>query len=179
MIMDLIKTERLELRPLELSHAEQLLPIWSDEEVVKTTYIYGINTVEDCENRIARVINNAMSRDNNLGPYAIFYGDNLIGIVGATRDSAYEYGLAYHLGKEYWGQGFATEAAKAVVDEAFRVMDIIRVSADALTTNPASSRVLEKVGMKYEGCQRMKFHRNGVHGDFNIYSILRSEYTRV
>jgi len=54
--------------------------------------------------------------------------------------------------------------------------EIIRVSADTLTTNPASSRVLEKVGMKHEGCQRMKFHRIDVHGDFNIYSILRSEH---
>ena len=140
--MDNIKTERLELRPLELCHAAQLLPIWSDEEVVKTTYIHSIHTEEDCQNRIERVTKNALPR-NDFGPYVIFMGAILIGVVGATRDSFFEYGLAYHLGKEYWGRGFATEAAKAVVDAAFKIPEIVRVSADALTTNLASSRVLE------------------------------------
>lgn len=176
--MGIIKTERLELRPLESKHAAQLFPIWSDEEVVKTTYIHSINTIDDCINRIERVLKNSLSR-RDIGPYAIFLENELIGIVGASRDSYHEFGLAYHIAKKYWGKGFATEAAKAVVDLAFKIPEIVRISADALTTNEASSRVLEKIGMKYEGCQRMKFHRNGIHGDFNIYSILRSEHQTV
>jgi Acetyltransferases, including N-acetylases of ribosomal proteins len=174
--MDTIKTKRLELRPLELSHAALLLPIWSDEEVVKNTYVHSIYSEIDCQNRIERMIKNSLLR-NDFGPYVILAEKKLIGIVGAARDSAFEFGLAYHLGKDYWGQGYATEAAKAVLESAFSIPEIVRVSADALTTNPASSRVLEKVGMKFEGCLRMKFHRNGVFGDLNTYSILRSEYT--
>jgi RimJ/RimL family protein N-acetyltransferase len=173
--MDIIMTERLELKPLELNHAALLLPIWSDEEVVKTTYIHGIHTEKDCQDRIERMVNGGFSR-KDIGPYVIFENQNLIGIVGAARDASFEYGLYYHIGKEYWGQGYATEAAKAVVDSAFKIPEIVRVSADALTTNPASSRVLEKIGMKFEGCLRMKFFRNGTFGDFNKYSILRREY---
>ncbi|WP_313131791.1 GNAT family N-acetyltransferase [Anaerocolumna sp.] len=173
--MDIIKTERLELKPLESSYSALLLPIWGDEEVVKNTYIQGMYNEENCKERIDRMIKTGLSR-NDIGPYVIFEGQNLIGIVGAARDSSFEYGLYYHLGKEYWGRGYATEAAKAVVDAAFKLPEIVRISADALTTNPASSRVLEKIGMKFEGCMRMKFFRNGVYGDLNTYSILKREY---
>ena len=173
--MDIIKTERLELIPLESNHAAMLLPIWGDEEVVKNTYIPLMMNAENCKLGIERMLERALVR-NDIGPYAIFENQNLIGIVGAARDSLFEYGLFYHLGKEYWGRGYATEAAKAIVDVAFKLSDIMRVSADALMTNPASSRVLEKIGMKFEGCLRMKFLRNGAYGDLNTYSILKSEY---
>lgn len=112
----------------------------------------------------------------DIGPYAIFDSQNLIGVIGATRDASFEYGLYYHLGQRYWGQGYATEAAKAVLKATFNLPEIMRVSADALTTNPASARVLEKIGMTSEGCLRMKFRRNGIYGDLQVYSILRHEY---
>lgn len=173
--MELIRTQRLELRPLEQNHASALLPIWSDEEVVKTTYIGGIHTEEDCQNGIERMVNGGFAR-KDIGPLAIFNNQNLVGIVGAVREAPFEYGLYYHLGQKFWGYGYATEAAKAVLDAAFQVPEIMRVSADVLTTNPASARVLEKIGMTFEGCLRMKFYQNGIYGDLQAYSILRHEY---
>jgi RimJ/RimL family protein N-acetyltransferase len=175
--MDNIKTERLELKPLLLEHAALLLPIWTDEEVVKNTYIQGVYNEENCKEMINRLLNISVSR-NDIGPYAIFMNLNLIGIIGAARDSAFEYGLYYHLGKDYWGCGYATEAAKAIVDIAFNLPKTVRVSANARTTNPASSRVLVKIGMKFEGCMRMKFFRNGIFDDLNSYAILKSEYEK-
>jgi len=171
----MIKTERLELRPVELSYAPLLLPIWTDEEVVRNTYVRDVHDEEGCKQRIEYMMRVSLSR-KDIGPFAIFTGQNLIGIVGACRESPVEFGLFYHLAKKYWGHGYATEAAKAVLQAAFQVPEIVRVSAEALTTNAASAKVLEKAGMKLEGCLRMKFFRNGVHGDLNTYSILRSEY---
>lgn len=173
--MGITKTERLELRPLEMIHSSQLLPIWSDEEVVKNTYVQNIRTEEDVQARIERMVRGGLER-NDVGPFSIFHNQTLIGIVSAFRDAPFEYGLYYHLGRAYWGQGYATEAAIAALAIAFDNSEIVRVSAEALTTNPASSRVLEKIGMKHEGCLRMKFHRNGVFGDLNVYSILRREF---
>jgi len=170
--MDVIKTERLKLIPIELNHAALLLPIWSDEDVVKNTYIHSIHTVSDCEGRIKRILNIGPSRKE----YVIFYGDIAVGVMGVSRESSFEYGIYYHLARNYWGQGFATEVAKTIIDDIFTLPGVVRISADTLTTNKASSRVLEKVGMRFEGCLRMKFHRNGVFGDLNTYSILRSEY---
>lgn len=176
--MDNIKTERLELRLLKHEFAAELLPIWKDEEVIRYTYINDVKDIDSCEKRIERMLENNVSR-NAIGPYAIFKEDKLIGIVAAYRDSSFEYGLFYHLGKEYWGHGYATEAAKAVVDIAFTYPEVMRVSAEAVTMNTASSRVLEKIGMKLEGCLRMKFLRNGIHRDLYAYSIIREEYCAV
>ena len=173
--MDDIKTERLILKPLKLEHADLLFPIWNDEEVVQYTYIHSINDVESCLARLVPMLEGAKSR-NDVGPYAIFFEDELIGLVSGYRQSSSEYALWYHLGKKYWGYGYATEAAKAVVDAIFSIPEVVRVSADAVTINRASSRVLEKLGMKNEGCLRMKFFRNGVHRDLYTYSILRDEY---
>ncbi len=175
--MECIKTERLELRPLLTDYAASLMPIWTDEEVVKNTYIQGVHNEENCKKMIERMLNISLSR-NDIGPYAIFNNLNLIGLVGAARDSAFEYGLYYHLGKDYWGCGYATEAAKAILDIAFQFPETVRVSANVRTTNPASSRVLVKIGMKFEGCMRMKFFRNGIYGDLNTYAILKSEYEK-
>lgn len=173
--MDIIKTKRLELRPLETRYASLLLAIWSDEEVVKTTYIHSIHTEHDCKKRIERICANGLQR-NDIGPYAIFKETSLIGVIGAARDSTFEYGLGYQIGRDYWGCGYATEVVKAIIGAAFQIPEIVRVSGDVLTTNKASARVLEKANMKFEGCLRMKFYRNGVFGDFNVYSILRNEY---
>ncbi|MDL2225337.1 GNAT family N-acetyltransferase [Eubacteriales bacterium OttesenSCG-928-M02] len=174
--MDGIQTQRLELRPLEESHAALVLPIWSDEAVVKNTYVRDIHNEDDCKKRIVRMVQASKER-NDIGPYAIFQGEDFIGIVAASRDAVHEYGLYYHLGRQYWGKGYATEAAKAVLDAAFQHPEIVRVFAEVLTTNPASERVLIKLGMRHEGCLRRKFYRKGVLGDLNVYSILRKEYS--
>ena len=174
--MNSIQTERLTLRPLEPGDAAQLWPIWADEEVVKNTYIPLAHSEEDCRESIEWLVKAALSR-KDLGPFAIYKQERLIGIVGAARDSSFEFGLYYHLGREFWGQGYATESAKVLVAAAFAFPEIVRVSADALTTNPASSRVLEKIGMKFEGCLRMKFYREGTYGDLHTYSLLRKEYS--
>jgi len=84
----------------DISIEALLLPIWTDEEVVKNTYIQGVHNEENCKERIERMVKISLPR-NNIGPYAIFESKNLIGIVGAARNSSFEYGLFYHLGKEY------------------------------------------------------------------------------
>ena len=173
--MDDIRTDRLILKPLKLEYADSIFPIWNDEEVVQYTYIHSVNDLENCKNRISRMIEGTKSR-NDVGPYAIFVQDELIGIVSGHQQSLIEYALWYHLGRKFWGYGYATEAAKAVMDMTFSNPAVMRISAEAVTTNPASSRVLEKLGMTKEGCLRMKFHRDGVFRDFYAYSILRNEY---
>ena len=132
----------------------------------------------DCQSKIER-IRTVTAKSGNIGPYAIFAGKTLVGLIGAPWISAHEYSLYYHFGKEYWGRGYATEAAKAIIAFVFQIPETIRISADTLTTNHASARVLEKVGMTYEGCLRMKFLRNGIFGALNQYSILLREYEHI
>jgi len=57
--------------------------------------------------------------------------------------------LGYWVGEDYWGQGYATEAARAVVEFAFETLNLKSVTANALPDNDRSIRVLEKAGLRY------------------------------
>lgn len=79
----------------------------------------------------------------------------LMGSVGLITDSARQYGsarsLGYALGVDCWGQGYMTEAVRAVVRFGFGYMGLDLISATCYPDNPASRRVLEKCGFAYEG----------------------------
>jgi ribosomal-protein-alanine N-acetyltransferase len=84
--------------------------------------------------------------------------------------------LGYWIGKPYWGNGYGTEAAKAVLHYGFTVLGLNRIYATHMSRNPASGRVMEKIGMKYEGCSRQHVKKWDVFEDLKMYAILKSEY---
>jgi ribosomal-protein-alanine N-acetyltransferase len=175
--MNELKTSRLTLRLLQPEHAAGLYPIWSDADVVRFTYMRLVKDMDSCLQSVVSMIE-AGSRHEDEGPYVIFLGPAVIGMAGAvklSRDSS-EYELYYHLGRPYWGRGFATEAASAVVDQIFSMPLVHRVSAEVVAENAASIRVLEKTGMKREGRLRGKFFKDGIYRDLYVYSILRNEW---
>ena len=79
----------------------------------------------------------------------------LMGSIGLITDSARQYGsarsLGYALGIRYWGQGYMTEAVRAVIRFGFEKMSLDVISATCYPDNLASRRVLEKCGFQYEG----------------------------
>ena len=83
--------------------------------------------------------------------------------------------LGYMLNRRYWGQGYATEATRSVVDFALTQMKLHRIEASVLATNLASIQILVKLGMRYEGCKRE--NRRGEIGftDLHIYGMLDHE----
>jgi RimJ/RimL family protein N-acetyltransferase len=77
--------------------------------------------------------------------------DTLIGMAGfATLRGAHPE-IGYWLGVPYWGRGYATEAARAVIDHAFSGCELELLEAGARVSNPASRRVLEKCGFQWTG----------------------------
>lgn len=84
--------------------------------------------------------------------------------------------LGYCLGEAAWGQGYATEAAYAVLQWAFDTLDLNRVQAEADTRNAASARVLEKLGFQREGTLREDCVVNGDVSDSWVYGLLRREW---
>ncbi|MFE1950572.1 GNAT family N-acetyltransferase [Streptomyces sp. NPDC059524] len=84
--------------------------------------------------------------------------------------------LGYCLGEEMWGQGYATEAAHALLRWAFDTLDLNRVQAETDTRNVASARVLEKVGFVREGTLREDCVVNGVVSDSWVFGLLRREW---
>lgn len=86
--------------------------------------------------------------------------------------------LGYWLGADFWNQGYATEAAGALVDYAFGTLGMNRVQAHHFVRNPASGRVMQKLGMREEGVLRQAFRRWGQFEDVALYSVLASERPR-
>lgn len=101
----------------------------------------------------------------------------LVGAIGLTIARAHQRAeLGYWIAVPYWGRGYATEAARAMVDYAFAALDLARVDAHCLTRNVASARVMEKIGMQREGCLRAHVIRWDVPEDVALYGILRDEW---
>ena len=82
--------------------------------------------------------------------------------------------VGYWLGPPFWGRGIATEALRAVTDYAFTTLDICRLEAGVFAWNPASARVLEKVGYVLEGRSRLAVTKAGRTGDRLLYALVRS-----
>ena len=81
--------------------------------------------------------------------------------------------LGYCLGDAAWGHGYATEAARSLLQWAFDTLDLNRVQAETDTRNAASARVLEKLGFVREGTLREDCVVNGDVSDSWVYGLLR------
>ena len=100
----------------------------------------------------------------------------LIGIVTAIVKHHRKVEIGYGLGIEQRGKGYATEAARALTDYSFSELGMHRVQAISSSGNPASVRVLERLGMKLEGRLREANMRDGEWFDLLYFGILKSEW---
>lgn len=84
--------------------------------------------------------------------------------------------LGYWLGRPYWGRGYASEAAVAVVAYGFETQGLERIWAPRFHANAASGRVLEKVGLAHEGSRRRFVPERGRAECVERHGCLRWEY---
>jgi [ribosomal protein S5]-alanine N-acetyltransferase len=84
--------------------------------------------------------------------------------------------MGYCLDDAAWGHGYATEAARALLQWAFGTLDLNRVQAETDTRNAASARVLEKLGFVREGTLREDCVVNGEVSDSWVYGLLRRQW---
>ncbi len=84
--------------------------------------------------------------------------------------------MGYCLDDAAWGCGYATEAARAVLQWAFDTLDLNRVQAETDTRNVASARVLEKLGFVREGTLREDCVVNGEVSDSWVYGLIRRHW---
>ena len=102
----------------------------------------------------------------------------LIGSVGLS-DIDQEHSqaeLGFWIGVDWWGQGYAREAARAVIQYGFESLNLNRIVAHHMARNPASGRVLQAVGMQREGLLRQRVVKWGEYEDVVLYAALRHEW---
>ena len=144
-----IETERLKMRPIiPEEDAEDMYLLNLDPEVVRYTGDVPFKSIEDS---LEFYKNYRQYEKYKLGRFSTFLKEDMtfIGWCGLKQEDGY-IDLGYRFAKPYWGQGYATESSLASLRYGFDDLNIERIVAHALKDNPASIRVMEKVGMLYE-----------------------------
>ncbi|MEM9716732.1 MAG: GNAT family N-acetyltransferase [Pseudomonadota bacterium] len=150
----MIRTERLTLRPWAARDLHALDPILGDAEVMRFSD-HGVLGSKAQEDWLKEKINHATDR-SGLGCHAIEerISGAVVGYISMTsnpnRVAGHEAEIGFRLRRSAWGQGYATEAAEAVIEAARTSKAIQRVVAIVDPNNAASVRVLRKLGMQFE-----------------------------
>ena len=147
----MIETDRLTLRPLRETDFEALKCIWGDSETM--SFYAESYSDERIEEAISKQI--ATYEKYGYGLFAVLEKENgsLIGDCGITIqniDQTNEFEIGYHINKQHWGFGYATEAAQAVKQYGFKTLEIKKLFSYMESTHKQSRRVAEKIGMKLE-----------------------------
>ncbi len=136
-------------QPHDLSLAVSL---WGEPEVTKYICASGVFTPEEIENRLYTEIRNFEKYGLQYFPvYALDNGE-LVGCCGLRpyKNQAGIFELGFHMRKDYWHRGYATECASAVIEYAFSALGATELKAGHNPNNLASKKVLSKLGFQYE-----------------------------
>ncbi len=169
-----LETERLILRGVELSDAAETMEIIGDFEVVKLTAMNFCQT-EEAALSYARF----RLKEYEIGlalPWVVIEkgSGQMVGIASLfdlSRDQR-RGEISYVLARSAWGKGYATEIAKELIRFGFNDLNLVRIQGSTHPENEASSKVLEKVGMQYEGLLRSYKMTQGKPSDRKMYAII-------
>jgi RimJ/RimL family protein N-acetyltransferase len=176
--MPTLQTARLLLRPFAESDAADVQLLAGDHAIADTT----LNIPHPYEDGMAEewiATHRPRFEAGESLTFAITLSDTggLVGAIGLDINQRFQTAeVGYWVGKPYWGLGYCTEAARAVLDHAFHVLYLHRVHACHLSRNPASGRVMQKLGMVHEGRSRQHVKRWDAYEDLERYGILRDEW---
>lgn len=175
-----LETERLILRKMTRGDAKDMFAYGSDEAVSRYVTWDTHRSMEDTLGFIAFV--QQRYKEGEVAPWAIEYKANgrMIGTVDFVfwRPDHQLAEIGYVLNQAYWGKGIMTEAAGELMRLGFEKMDLVRLQARCFVENPGSARVMEKLGMTYEGTQRKGMKAKGRHWDVKTYAILKEDYEK-
>ncbi len=173
-----LKTRRLILRAWRTKDVPALQRLAARREIADTT----ISVPHPYSERDAREFISRSRGHWNLGREAAFAivtrkDNQVVGSVG-LRDIDREHShaeMGAWIGVEFWGLGYATEASRAVLRFGFEALKLHRIHAHYMLRNPASGRVLEKIGMKREGILREAVRKWGIFEDVAVLAFLRRD----
>ena len=171
----ILTTTRLLLRKMDITDAEQLLELRSDEKVMKYIGKKPMETIEEAKDFITMINDNI---NNNSGiNWAMTLKEEpgkLIGVIGLWRiiKEHYRAEIGYMLLPEFWRKGIIKEAILAVIDYGFNEMKLHSIQGNINAANVASAKTLESTGFVREAFFKEDFFNEGKFEDTAIYSIL-------
>lgn len=176
-----LETDRLILRSPTLDDAEAITRAINHPDIAVTTlgipYPYSIDDAKEWLNS-----HNDPEKSKTSIELSFFIRETgeLIGGVGVVNINR-KHGkaeLGYWCAVEHWGKGYTTEAARRAVQYCFEELDLQRVHAICMVSNPKSMRIMEKIGMRHEGIAFNEFQKDGEYFDFHHYAILKEDWEK-
>lgn len=174
-----LSTDRLRLRPFEDTDADALFALHRSVHVLRYWDAPPWNEESRAERFLAACREMAQAGTGARLAVELASDGSFIGWCALSRWNP-EYrsaSLGYCYDDAAWGRGYATEAARALLQWAFDTLEVNRVQAETDTRNAASARVLEKLGFVREGTLREDCVVAGEVSDSWVYGLLRREWT--
>ena len=173
-----LRTSRLLLRSFEREDISALVRLAGAREVAATTVNIPHPYTEDhARSFLAHGQDDFRAGRSAIFVIAIAQHSELCGAVGLAIVPAHQRAeLGYWIGCPFWGRGFATEAATAVMAFGFDTLQLHKIHASYFAGNTASKRVLEKIGMRHEGLSREHIHKWDRFVDLENYGLLMTEF---
>ncbi|MEM9313268.1 MAG: GNAT family N-acetyltransferase [Pseudomonadota bacterium] len=173
-----LSTPRLDLRPFRMDDAGSLQALAGDKEIADASdriphpYRDGM-----AEAWIATHAEDFAARRVVTFALALRSSDELVGCCGLTIDGSVNRAeIGYWVGQSYWGSGFASEAASAVLRFGFEELELNRIYGRHFARNPSSGRVMARIGMQREGVARQDAKMWGRYEDVVSYGVLREDW---
>lgn len=174
-----MRTERLVLRPVRMSDAEDLYEYSSDPQVARHVLWDAHTSIHQTRSYIRYLLRQYRNAAPCTFGIALRSTGKVIGTIGfmwlQQDNRAAEVG--YSLNRAYWNQGLMTEALRAILEFGFTKLNLNRIEAQHESDNPASGRVMLKAGMQREGTLRQRLYNKGRYADVELYAMLRQDFS--
>jgi ribosomal-protein-alanine N-acetyltransferase len=182
------------LEPISLAHAAAVQELASDARIADTSNVPHPYPVDGAATWIryttgqrdqGREVNFAIVENpSSLGPSLAgpastpLAGGTVVGVCGVVNIGGVPKSgeLGYWIGVPYWGRGYATAAARQLVEIVFQEYGVERLYSSCLVRNPASFRVLEKVGFRHIGYGTHPNTKWGPHDRFALFELMRDDW---
>jgi RimJ/RimL family protein N-acetyltransferase len=165
-----MRTPRLQLRTPIASDAARISLLAGDFDVASMT---GTIPHPYSERMAADWIDGVHAGEEGV-VFAIIRSGGLIGCAGYRAHDRNHAELGYWIGKPYWGMGYATEAARAVIDRAFETESLDYLTVGHFSDNPASARVIAKLGFEPHSEERRDCAARGTRARCQTYRLYRA-----
>ncbi|MBB3110078.1 RimJ/RimL family protein N-acetyltransferase [Paenibacillus phyllosphaerae] len=173
----MLETERLLLRDFVMEDWQHV-HVYASDPAVAVHMLWGPNTEADTRGYLELMADQQSESPRKAFELAVVLKatNTLIGGCGLHIAAPHQGEIGYCFNPQYWGNGFASEAASALLAFGFDTLDLNRIYATCRPANTASANVMKRLGMTYEGHLREHLWAKGKWHDSYLHSILKKEY---
>ena len=173
-----IVTDRLTIRPVRMTDAQDIYDYSRDPEVARHVLWDAHRSIHQTRAYIRYLLR--QYRNAAPGTFVIALKDTgkVVGTIGFmwVQPENRSAEIGYSLSRAYWNRGIMSEALAAVLRFGFEKLNLNRIEAQYECDNPASGRVMQNAGMRFEGTLRQRIYNKGRFADVNLCAAIRQDF---